>query len=321
VNALMNTLAAHAQPLDEQVRARPLLGTIVEIAAYGPSDTARAAIARAFDAVAHIHALMSYHDPASDVSRINREASANPVVVDPHTHRVLTAASEVAEASEGLFDITVAGALSRLGFLPRHSDFPRMSRHGNYRHVELLPGNRVRLARNVRIDLSGIAKGYAVDLAIQALRKAGMGAGRVNAGGDLRVFGDIPQTVHVRRPRAPTRMIRAAQLGDGAVATSAGYFAARRHRGQSVAPLIDPRTRDPIQSARSVTVIAEACLTADALTKVVHADPTRAAAVLAHFQARALVIEEDADGTCYLFDSSAAETSRGKRRSTESDHA
>ena len=86
---------------------------------------------------------MSYQDPASELSRINQFGFDAPVSVHAHTWQVLRAARELAEASDGLFDITIAPTLTRLGFLPRHLHFPRASRHGDWRHVALLPGQRV----------------------------------------------------------------------------------------------------------------------------------------------------------------------------------
>ncbi len=293
------------------VRARPLLGTLVEIAARGPGATA--AVERAFQAVEQVQRRMSYHDPGSDVSRINREAVRREVAVSPHTFRVLQAAREFSRASDGLFDITVAGTLVTLGFLPRHADRPYVYGHGDWRHVELLPGDRVRLARPVGIDLGGIAKGYAVDRAIEVLRSHGMHAGRVNAGGDLRVFGAPTRPLHVRRPAAPTKLLPLVEMGDGAAATSADYFSARRVRGRWATPLIDPRTRASSARGRSVTVLAPDCLTADALTKVVHADPRRALDVLVRFAARALMLHE-AHGVCRVYSFDRAQARRWRTR-------
>ena len=296
-------------PLDlgqlEHIRARPLLGTIVEITATGDaSDQVHAAVERAFDAVAEVHALMSNHEADSDLSRINRLAFAQAVEVHAHTWQVLNIAREIAAASDGLFDISIAPTLTRLGFLPPRRDFPRASGQGDWRHVELLPNNRVRLARRLRIDLSGIAKGYAVDLAIRALQMAGMRTGRVNAGGDLRVFGVTAQTIHVRVPHSPTHVLPLLVLTQGAAATSAGYFSQRRHAGRMVTPLIHPITRTACGTERSITVLAHECVYADALTKVVHANPAQAAQVLSRFNARALMVEQDsASGGCRVFDS------------------
>jgi len=305
----MNAPLSHVQLQQavptEHIRARPLLGTLVEIAASGrASEPVLAAIADAFSAVTQVHALMSYHEAESDISRINRLGFAQTVRVHAHTWLVLKIAREIAEASDGLFDISIAPTLTRLGFLPPRREFPRASGQGDWRHVALLPRNRVRLTRRLRVDLSGIAKGYAVDLAINALQRAGMSAGRVNAGGDMRMFGATTQIIHVRVPRSPTHVIPLLTLAQGAAATSAGYFSKRRHAGRMVTPLIHPITRTACGIERSITVLAHECVYADALTKVVHADPARAAQVLSHFNARALMVEQDsASGGCRVYDS------------------
>ncbi len=299
-------------------RARPLLGTVVEIAARGPD--ASGAVERAFRAVEEVQHLMSYHDPDSEVSRINREAARREVTVSPHTFRVLQAAREFSQASGGLFDVTVAPTLAALGFLPRHAGFPRASGQGDWRHVELLPDERVRLTRRVRIDLGGIAKGYAVDRAIDALEAHGVHAARVNAGGDLRLFGAAPRVIHVRRPGAPTELLPLIEMSAGAAATSADYFSARRVRGHWVSPLIHPGTRAACPRGRSVTVLAPDCLTADALTKVVHADPGRALAVLARFSARALMLQEGGVCRAYAFDDAQAPFWQTRWLLSDTDH-
>jgi thiamine biosynthesis lipoprotein len=100
-------------------RARPLLGTFVEIAvAGGTPDAAEAAIDRAFSAIATVHRLMSFHETGSDVSRLNREAASSAVSVHDWTYEVLEAAGDLHRRSGGIFDISVAPALQRLGLLP-----------------------------------------------------------------------------------------------------------------------------------------------------------------------------------------------------------
>jgi len=277
--------------LPEVRRARPLLGTLVEISACGPH--AESAVAQAFRAVEQVQSLMSYHDAASDISRLNREAAFQPVAVHAWTWQVLRAAHGFSESSNGLFDISVAPALTRLGYLPRHAGFPRASGHANWRDIELLPQQRVRFARPLRVDLGGIAKGFAVDQTINALRTHGVITGRVNAGGDLRLFGPQAETMHVRHPQVPEILLPLTELHNGAAATSAGYFAPKQRNGQQISPHIDPRSGEAITSGASATVLAADCMTADALTKIVLADCNDALPVLDHFDARAIVLDRD----------------------------
>ena len=306
MNAPMNVLNLQPASLVKLVRARPLLGTLVEIAATGAdAQQVQLALASAYRAVEQIHVLMSYQDADSDVSRINRDAYNSPIEIDPHTYRVLRAAQLMAQASNGVFDITVAPTLNWLGYLPRHANSPRASAGANWKDIRLLPDNRVRLDNSLRIDLSGIAKGYAVDVAIKALREAGMFAGRVNAGGDLRVFGEGEQSIMVRNPAAHTQTIPLLALTEGAAATSAGYYSSRRHQVRVITPIINPLTRTACDSGRSVTVLARDCMTADALTKVVYANPGAALPVLKYYNARALIVENNPlTHALHIFDSS-----------------
>lgn len=276
-------------------RARPLLGTLVEIAATGDSAAAvGAAIAQAFDAVEAVQRAMSYHDPASDVSRLNR-SGAGTLRVDPQTWQVLDTARAVSAASGGIFDVCVAPLLVGQGYLPDHADFPQAAREASWHDYELLPDCRVRLARPLQIDLGGIAKGHAVDRALDVLRQAGLRAGRVNAGGDLRLFGTTAETIHVRDPHDPTAVLPLCSLREGAVATSARYF--NTVSDDTASPLFDARTRDACRDACSVSVLADDCIIADALTKVVFADPTAALPVLQQFAAEAVIVERVIAGT------------------------
>ena len=289
-------------------RARPLLGTLVEIAIEDdlPSADSMQLIDRAFAAVARVQALMSFHNPLSELSRINREAWLRTVSVSDETWQVLTAAQQLSEASDGLFDITVAPALECAGFLPRHADHLPASSHGGWRDVELLPGQQVRLARRVRLDLGGIAKGFAVDQAIAQLRDAGVVSGSVNAGGDLRVLGNPTHTLHLRHPSLPTQLLPVTTT-HAAAATSAGYFQHRQWAGRLCCPIVHPGTRLLCDARRSVTVFADQCLIADALTKILYADPERGSRVLEQFQARAVMLEPVThSGECHVFDSAAA---------------
>lgn len=274
-------------------RARPLLGTLVEIAAQGASEAeTRQAISQAFAAVETIQSLMSYHEPGSDVSRLNR-TGMGCISVDPHTWHVLDVARSLSEATWGVFDVSVAPELVRHGYLPKHADFPPPAADASWQHIELLPDWRVQLTRPLHIDLGGIAKGYAVDCAIHALAHAGMATGRVNAGGDLRLFGKHSEAIHVRHPRHATRLMPLCQMSEGALATSALYFSGQQRKGHPVSPLIDARTRQSCVASSSVSVLADDCIVADALTKVVFAQPEHALSALNQFGAYAVVLDAE----------------------------
>jgi thiamine biosynthesis lipoprotein len=249
-------------------RARPLLGTLVEITAAGESQAAvMRAIDAGFAAVTKVEALMSFHDRHSQLSRLNRLAHRTAVRVHPWTWDVLQCAQKLSRATHGLFDISIGHELVRMGYLPRLSS-PRPNIKGDFRDIELLPGHRVRFRRLLCIDLGGIAKGYAVDRAVAHLRACGAASGIVNAGGDLRVFGPVSRRVHLRDPANPGTLIPFADLSNGALGTSAAYFSRTRWRGRTITPLIHGRRRNAIDTAFSISVSAPTCMLADALTKV-----------------------------------------------------
>jgi thiamine biosynthesis lipoprotein len=270
-------------------RCRPLLGTFVEVTAVGPAARAARAVERAFAAIARVQRQMSAHDPASDIGRVNRATCGAPVRVHSATWSVLARAQRLAIATGGAFDVTVGGDLARWGFLTGGTG--HAPRRANFRALELRPGNLVCRRRRVIVDLGGIAKGFAVDQAVRALRTAGMTAGCVNAGGDLRVFGPRPWPIAVRLPGAPGLAAPVVALRDGALASSGGYLRRRRVGTALVTPLVDGRRRRPLAPYGSVSVLARTCLAADALTKVVLADPVAAAPVLARHRAEAAFID------------------------------
>lgn len=275
-------------------RARPLLGTFVSIRVDAPAGAAAkartlAAIDAAFERIAELQRCMSFQDPASDLSALNRAAHLAPQPVCPPLARVLRAALALAHASEGRFDPCVAGRLVEWGLLPAPEGDGRVDPRASWRDVELDGRGRVRFRRRLWLDLGGIAKGYAVDQAVRVLERHGVPSGTVNAGGDLRCFGRSAM-VTVRDPADPARALPLLELRDAAVATSAGYFAADRRRSA----LVDPIGGGALGRRRSVSVAARRAVWADALTKVVLAAPEAAAPVLARLGARALLL--DADG-------------------------
>jgi FAD:protein FMN transferase len=270
-------------------RARPLLGTFVEISvAATPSDQCERAIDAAFDAIAQAHALMSYHEPSSDVGRLNR-AAAHPVVVHDWTLQVLRAAIELGRRSNGLFNVAVAPVLEDLGLLPRiprarSPDLPLIADA-----IEILPGRCVRLRRpDLRIDLGGIAKGFAVDRAVGVLRAHRIASGLVNAGGDLFGFGPDPHPIHIRDPRNPAALNFCVIVRNQALASSGVRFDPFRGRATTDCAVIDPRAGTPVRAVPGVTVRALSCMVADALTKVVMIAQEDAGDLLDHYGASAM---------------------------------
>jgi FAD:protein FMN transferase len=274
-------------------RARPLLGTFVEVAVAGaPRPAMNAAVEAAFGAVAQVHKLMSFHEAQSDVRRLNAQAWKDPVCVHGWTYRVLQAAIDLHRRSAGVFDIAVAPALVRIGVLPAVGDEEEAdcANPATTHAIELLPARHIHFKnRNTRIDLGGIAKGFAVDCALEALRRHGMPMGLVNAGGDLAAFGQGPWRADIRDPRDPGRLICTMELSDAAIASSGGRFDPFRSSRPPGPAIIDPRTGGPPTRIRGATVRAPA------LTKVVMINGASAVDLLTQYGADALVLLADGE--------------------------
>ena len=266
-----------------------MLGTVVAMRVEGEARGVEAAVERAFDAIAQVQRCMSFHDPASDLSRLNRDAAREPQQVCPSLWRVLRAALAVARASEGRFDPCIGWRMVRRRQLPAPPGAGDVADDASWRNVELGSARRVRFRKPLWLDLGGIAKGHAVDRAVAVLRAAGMHGGLVNAGGDLRAFGDTLETIRVRDPAAPASTRPMLVLREGAVATSAGYFSAREGGNA----LLDGRGGQEIGDDVSATVCAPRAIWADALTKVVLADADASLPLLRRIGAQAMLLHAD----------------------------
>ena len=261
-------------------RAQPLLGTLVEVgvrvAGHSTDDRikdhsesssdkrsdnrdehcANAALDAAFAAVRTVQACLSRFETGSDLAHFHALPVGRSMTVCEPTRHVLAAAHELQVASGGAFDIS-------LGTAP----------HG-WRCEQ---GRLHKLDDAVSLDLGGIGKGHAVDCAVAVLMARGCAAGWVNAGGDLRVFGDAELPIRLRDERVGgTRAF--ASLRDGAFATSHFDGRSRSRLAQRA---------KPDGGSMHVSVAAPLCLWADALTKVVAARGGAALSLLARFGAQA----------------------------------
>ena len=221
-------------------RARPLLGTLVEVGVRGGDEVLlRAACDRAFDTIAQVQRCLSRFEPASDIGRFNAAPLDAWLDIQADTVTVLQAAARLHADSDGAFDIALASAPD--GWSLRGAQLHK-------RHAD------------AQLDLGGIGKGHAVDRAVQALHDAGIDSGWVNAGGDLRCFGSDAVALHVRDEQRGG-VVEFGRLRDGAFATS--WFGAGCRT-----PLVNA-SRDAARA--HISVAAPSCLWADALTKVVAA--------------------------------------------------
>ncbi len=250
------------------------MGTLFRIVLYAENETqALEGREAAFRRVRELDALLSDYRPDSELNRLCRAPAGTVVPVSQELFHVLRRAREISERTRGAFDVTVGPlvdlwrAARRSGRLPSDREVADARQRVGYEFVVLDEASRsVHLARDgMRLDLGGIAKGYAADEALEALRLLGLGRALVDAGGDLRL-GDPPPGQQGWRVELESNGIsRIRLLSDAAVATSGDEHRFLEVGGRRYSHILDPATGLGLTESRPVTVIARDALTADAL--------------------------------------------------------
>ncbi len=272
-------------------REAAIMGTRIAVEVWLEDATAADAAIDAVMAEMHrIDELMSHYKPESQLSRVNRDAATEAVPVDPELATLIQRALDLSELTGGAFDISYAS----VGYLYEY----REHRHPTEAQIEsALPAVNWRLIRvdlaastvrfgmpGMRIDLGGIAKGYAVDRGIAILRERGITHGSVTAGGDSRILGDRrgrPWIVGIRHPDDPDRVVARIPLEDAAISTSGDYERYFDENGVRYHHIINPRTGRSATGVRSVTVIGpEAVLTDGLSTSLFVLGPERGLALI-----------------------------------------
>jgi len=243
-------------------RLRVGLGSLIAVEAQASTPAlAEVAIAAAFEAIATVDRTMHPHRAGSDLAALANCEPGQRLGLHPWTWEVLQLCERLHASSAGVFDPCLDAAPGRL------------------QDVEFIPPNCVRPHERVCVDLGGIAKGYAVDRALAALRAAGCAAGMVNAGGDLAVFGEQARLILCRTSQGTVLF----PLKDAALATSDAQAPDRpaEHRGYYHG------VRRSVLAHGYASVIAPRAVLADALTKcVLMCEPAHSQAVLERFGAR-----------------------------------
>jgi thiamine biosynthesis lipoprotein len=274
--------AAEGSASDRAVHRRAwlLMGTTFE-ASLVASDSAVAqrGFEAAYGAVVRVDSLMSLYKEDSEVCRINRWGAIAPVAVASWTYDVIEAALRFSELTDGAFDITVKPSMDAWGFYRRRQVAPASEEVDSllqitgWRKVSLEPSSSsVGMSRRgMAIDLGGIAKGYALDRAKDALARAEVRNALINLGGNILALGTPPEDpegwpVGVRDPLEPDSLITVLKLKDRAIASSGDYEKFVVLDGTRYGHIIDPRTARPVQGTAGTAVVAPDAVTADALS-------------------------------------------------------
>jgi len=236
---------------------------------------ARQAIEESFWKMKDTQAIMNRHRPNGELWLINSLQPGEEIIVSPVMSGVLNKCIELNRLSCGAFDITVTPLVSlwsdykKMGVCPAKEDIKAALENGGIENIDLKGSTLSMRRKKVRLDLSGIAKGYVVDEGIKALKKRGINNCLIDAGGDIYCLGSGPDNkgwrVGIRHPREDS-LIGTLTLRDQAVATSGDYQRFFMVDGRRFSHIIDPRTGYPVNNnVMSATVITDDCVTADGL--------------------------------------------------------
>jgi thiamine biosynthesis lipoprotein len=267
-------LPARAEWLD---RSESIMGTRIYVELWH-TDAAqgKAGIDAVMAEMHRIDRLMSHYKPDSQLSAINARAAKEPVVVDPELFGLLRESVRFSELTEGAFDITYAS----VGYLydyrkhvrPTDAEIRKALPGVNFRNMVLDEKHHsVRFEKpGMRIDLGGIAKGYAVDRGIELLQKRGVQHAVVTAGGDTRIIGDRfgrPWVIGIRHPDDEKKLVTRIPLVDTAMSTSGDYERYFDEDGVRYHHIIDPKSGRSASRVRSATILGPTAMQTDGLSK------------------------------------------------------
>jgi len=306
---LLTLLAAPVAHADWFQREEAIMGTRVAVELWADDPVlGERAMSTVIDEMRRTDELMSTYKPESQLSQLNERGFERPVVLDPGIIEVVERALEMSRISDGAFDVTYAS----VGYLydyrahrrPTDEQITAALPGVDYRQVEVDPGaSTIRfLRKGVRIDLGGIAKGYAVDRAIEKLRALGIDHAMVNAGGDTRLLGDRrgkPWIVGVRDPRNEGRLVTRLPLEDEAISTSGDYERYLEEDGVRYHHILVPGTGRAAREVRSATVIGRDATLTDALSTTVFVLGVERGMALVARMAGVEAVIVDAEGRIY----------------------
>ena len=259
-----------------------MMGTYVSIFVYDGDKSKtqiQPAVEKAFERMRQIEVETSSQIHGSELARVNRLAGVQRVKISPDLFRVLKRALEIGKLSQGAFDVTIGAEISLWNFDPNNPTIPTIAEIQallplvNFRLISLNDSLANLPQLGMKIDLGGIAKGFAVDEAIAVLQQYGITDAMIDAGGDIRTIASAWTTgkrrVWIRHPRKSDAFFGYFPLDSGSVATSGDYQQYVIRNGVRFHHILNPRTGLPARGCVSITILADNTMDADALATAV----------------------------------------------------
>jgi len=269
----------HVQPFEQ---TKLMMDTFVQISIYDqnlPAEQLEQVVNLAFKRIKEIERITSNYDDSSLVSVINREAGEREVALDTVLYRLIDESDRIHRLSEGAFDITIECVKRLWNFSEENPRIPgdallnQTLRWVGAEHIEI-ENKRIKFdSPRVKIDFGGIAKGYAIDQAMNVLVENGITDAMINAGGDLRtICSDLTagkRRVWITHPRQPGTMFGNFRMDEASVATSGDYERYFIYDSVRYHHILDPKTGYPARKCVSVTIQAKSATDADGLATAV----------------------------------------------------
>lgn len=258
-------------------RTQMHMGTLVTITAVAPTESvALAASTEGFLEIRRLEALLSTWIGSSELSAVNAAAGKAPVRVSPDTLSVVKLALQVAKMTGGAFNIAIGPAVD-LWNVTEKQNIPAAEELQLVRnrieleavHVDDVKHTIFLERAGMRIDVGGIAKGYAADRVVMRMKEAGATGGIVALSGDIKAFGRLPKgekfTVGIQHPRKPGEILLVIDLDNEAISTAGDYERYFERDGVRYHHILDPATLQPARECQSVSIIAKEGVWADGL--------------------------------------------------------
>src|SRR3989339_297353 len=256
--------------LTEYSDIRIFMGTTVIIKVYSKdNNTAGKSVASAFDEIKRIEDIFSIYRNNSEISILNKKGSAE---VSDEVRELIGRSKYFSEISEGAFDITVLPVIElwrnakKKEKMPTQAEIENANKFTDYRNIIINEGKVSFLKKGMKADFGGIAKGYAVDRAVNILKKSGIKIGMVNAGGNIRCFGGKIWFIALQNPREKKDFVTILKLKNKSVATSGDYERFFSLDKKKISHIINPITGFSAEDSISSTIVTDTATDADALS-------------------------------------------------------
>lgn len=277
------------RPVELESSTKLVMGTFSRIIVVAKDiETARNCIKEAFAEIDNVNELMSDYKDDSEIGIVNKNAAEKPVPVGESTFEVLQRSIEFSKLTDGEFDITVGPsvdlfrAAKKSHIAPTQEQIDKAKSKVGYEKLIIDKTDRTVqfTIEGMRLDLGGIAKGYAIDKAIESMKTNGAIGAMVDIGGDIRCFG-VPANrkkywlIGLQNPNlnmdSSANLVLKIKIAEGAIATSGDYQQFVIIEGKKYSHIIDRRTGSGAEGLSSVTIIADNATDADALATAVSA--------------------------------------------------